>query len=117
MPSKRAEQAPFDIRDNVLLARSFIEGVSEESSRDDLMRFDAVTRRLEIISQASRRLPDATRNRHPELPWRDIMGVGNIDRLDCDNVDELYVWRTERHSRVPLLVLIEEEIRKSPGEN
>src|SRR3954449_12312050 len=57
---------------DVLLARAFIEGLTEEAFEADLLRFYAVTRCLEIISEASRRLPSAIRDRHPELPWRAI---------------------------------------------
>jgi uncharacterized protein with HEPN domain len=76
----------------------------------DLLRFYAVTRCLEIISEASRRLPPAIRDRHPELPWRAIMGVGNVYRHDYDNVDESYVWRTVQHHLSPLMTVVEAEI-------
>jgi uncharacterized protein with HEPN domain len=46
----------------------------------DRMRFHAVTRYLEIISEASRRLPVDLRHRHPHSPWRDIRDAGNIYR-------------------------------------
>jgi uncharacterized protein with HEPN domain len=29
------------------------------------------------------------RDRHPELPWRAIMGIGNVYRHNYDNVAEL----------------------------
>ena len=110
MPSDRARLALFDIRDNVFLARQFIEGLTEEAFEADLMRFYAVTRCLEIISEAARRLSPALRARHPELPWREIMGVGNIYRHDYDNVAEQFVWRTVHHSLAPLLAVVEAEI-------
>ncbi len=46
-----------DIRHNIYLARKFIDGRTYETFRDDDMAFYAVTRCLEIISEASRRLP------------------------------------------------------------
>jgi uncharacterized protein with HEPN domain len=110
MPSDRAQLALFDIRANVLLARQFIDGLTEEAFEADQMRFYAVTRCLEIISEAARRLSPALRARHPELPWREIMGVGNIYRHDYDNVAEEFVWRTVRHSLAPLLAVVESEI-------
>ena len=112
MPSKRAEQALFDIRDNVLLARAFIEGLTEEAFEADLLRFYAVTRCLEIISEASRRLPSAIRDRYPDLPWRAIMGVGNVYRHEYDNVEESYVWRTVQHHLSPLMTVVEAEIAR-----
>ena len=67
--------------------------------------FYAVTRALEIISEAARRLPDELRARHPELPWRAIMGAGNVYRHNYDNVLETYVWQT-LHDRLPELVAV-----------
>jgi uncharacterized protein with HEPN domain len=34
----------------------------------------AVTRALEIISEASRRLPDELKSRHPEIDWPAVGG-------------------------------------------
>ena len=62
-----------------------------------------------IVSEACRRLDQGLRDRHPELPWRAIMGVGNVYR-HYDNVVEAFVWRTVRHNLAPLLTAIEQEI-------
>ncbi|HEY0524017.1 MAG TPA: HepT-like ribonuclease domain-containing protein [Stellaceae bacterium] len=48
----------------------------------DLRTVYAVTRCLEIISEALRRLPDDLKARHPQIPWRDIAGAGNVYRHD-----------------------------------
>ena len=110
--SDPARLALFDIRDNVALAREFTAGLSFETFSADRRTFYAVTRCLEIVSEAARRLPQTVRDRHPELPWRAIMGVGNVYRHDYDNVAEQAVWRTVRHSLEPLLTAIEAEIAR-----
>ncbi len=56
MPSKRAEQALFDIRDNVLLAQEFAADMTVDAFKADRRTFYAVARCLEIVSEASRRL-------------------------------------------------------------
>ena len=50
------------------------------------------------------------RERHPQLPWRAIMGAGNMCRHDYDNVVQELVWRTLQDSLGPLLVVVESEI-------
>jgi uncharacterized protein with HEPN domain len=77
--------------------------------------FYAVTRAVEIISEASRRLPPSLRERHPQLPWRAIMDVGNVYRHDYDSVAEEYVWRTVNQSLDPLLIVVIEEIERPSG--
>ena len=88
MPSKRASIALFDIRDNARLAQEFAAGLSRDTLKADRRTFYAVTRYLEIISEAARRMPPSLRERRPELPWREIMGIGNVSRHDYDNVAE-----------------------------
>jgi len=96
VPSKHAAVALFDIRDNARLAQEFAAGMSLETFKADRQPFCAVTRCLEIVSEAARRLPGSVRDRHPELPWRAIMDVGNVYRHDYDNVAEEFVWRTNQ---------------------
>ena len=76
MPSKSPLHPLLDIRDNARLAQQWTESQTLESFSDNLMIFYAVTRCLEIVSEASRRLPAALRDSYPELPWRAIMDVG-----------------------------------------
>ena len=81
-----------------------------ERFRDDRLFLYAVTRALEIISEAARRLPAELRDRHPELPWRAIMGIGNVYRHNYDTIAEEYIWRTVHESLPALLAVIEVEI-------
>jgi hypothetical protein len=37
----------------------------------------ATQRGIEIVSEASRHLADDIKAKHPEIPWRDIAGIGN----------------------------------------
>ena len=43
----------YNIRDNILLAREFVEGLTYEEFVASRLHFYAVTRALEIISEAS----------------------------------------------------------------
>jgi len=57
MLSEKARQALFDIRENGELVREFVAGLSFGEFQRDRRTFYAVTRALEIISEAARRLP------------------------------------------------------------
>jgi uncharacterized protein with HEPN domain len=72
--------------------------------------FYAVTRCLEIISEASRRLPPDMRQRHPKIAWRDIRDAGNIYRHDYDGVQERIIFETIRRSLSELLAVVEKEL-------
>ena len=71
MHSERALQALLTIKDNIVLARTWAGSMSFHTFAEERQTFYAVTRCLEIISEASRRLPDDLRERHPSMPWRD----------------------------------------------
>nr|WP_294507592.1 HepT-like ribonuclease domain-containing protein [uncultured Rhodopila sp.] len=45
-----------------------------------------MTRCLEIISEASRRLPEEMKSRHPSIPWRNVGAAGNIFRHEYEKV-------------------------------
>jgi uncharacterized protein with HEPN domain len=97
---------------NGLLAQQWAAAHTAESFFNDRQLFYAVTRCLEIVSQASRRLPTNRRDRHPELPWRAIMDVGNVYRHEYDDVSEDAVWRTVQQRLVLLLDFGEDEITR-----
>jgi uncharacterized protein with HEPN domain len=116
MLSNKARLALFDIRDNGELALEFVAGLRFEEFEHDRRTFYAATRALEIISEAARRLPRELQAKHPHLPWRAIMGVGNIYRHNYDNVAEQQVWRTVRESLPSLIAVINEEIARLENE-
>lgn len=58
---------------------------------------------------------EAVRARHPNPPWRAIMGAANVYRHDDDNVDEGQLWRTVNHSLPSLIAAKERELNRQSG--
>jgi uncharacterized protein with HEPN domain len=79
-----------------------MEGVTLEAFRGDLDRRRIVERNVEIISEASRHLPDDLKDRHTEVPWRRVAGIGNIIRHDYEDVVPDTLWRLS-HDDLPTL--------------
>jgi uncharacterized protein with HEPN domain len=63
---------------------------------------EARKRGIEIISEASRRLPDALEARHPDIPWPKVAGIGNVPRHDYEHAAHDVLWRVVRDD-LPLL--------------
>ena len=112
MRSERRVDALLDILRNIELAQSFVSGMTYEAFHADVRTVYAVTRCLEIISEASRKLPAAVKARYPAIPWTDIAGAGNVYRHDYEDVLVQQLWRTVQHSLEPLRVVIEGELRR-----
>src|SRR5947209_8253471 len=49
-------------------------------------------RSIEIVSEASRHVPQALKDQHPDIPWKQIAGIGNILRHDYGIVDDHITW-------------------------
>jgi uncharacterized protein with HEPN domain len=83
-----------------------------QNFRADLRTVYAVTRCLEIISEASRRLPKQLKERHQHMPWTDIAGAGSVYRHSYEDVLEEVLWRTLKNALEPLKTVVEEELRR-----
>jgi uncharacterized protein with HEPN domain len=82
MHSERAHGALRDILHHINLATQFVEGFDRETFKLDIRATYAVTRCLEIISEASRRLPTELKARHPAISWKQMAAAGNVYRHD-----------------------------------
>ncbi len=89
-------------------ALSFVEGMAYDEFVADIRTSYAMVRALEIIGEATRRLPMEIREQHPQIPWRQMAGMR--DRLihAYDKVDPEIVWATATQD-LPRLV---EEVQK-----
>src|SRR3979411_2916788 len=94
MPSKNTAQRLLDIIDNIDALRAFTDVMDFGQFADDRKTAYAVTRALEIVSEASRRLPDELKERYPDLDWTAIAAAGNVYRHEYDAVDHNQLWRT-----------------------
>src|ERR1700704_1194645 len=86
MPFRAEERSLRDILFHIDLAREFVVGFDRDTFKKDLRTLYAVTRCLEIISEASRRLPNDLKARHPGIAWRQMAAAGNVYRHDYEDV-------------------------------
>ena len=112
MPSKSVDTALRDILHHIDLAAGFAAGFDRVSFKLDIKTVYAVTRCLEIISEASRRLPDDLKARHPAIGWKQMAGAGNVYRHDYEDVAAEFVWETVARALPPLRTAIEVELNR-----
>jgi uncharacterized protein with HEPN domain len=51
-----------------------------------------VQRAIEIISEASRAIPDNLARRRPEIPWARVRGIGNVLRHEYSGLSDRIIW-------------------------
>jgi len=86
MAEKSSEPALRDILEAIERIRSKTKDMSLTEFAGDWERLWVVERGIQIVSEASRRLPDEIKDRHPDIPWKQIAGIGNILRHEYDAV-------------------------------
>jgi uncharacterized protein with HEPN domain len=67
-------------------------GLTFEAFRDADLVVDAVTRNLELIGEASKRVPEDLRGRYPDVPWRKMAGLRDVVVHGYFRVDVQLLW-------------------------
>lgn len=99
-----------DIIDAIELIRNEMAGVTLNAFEPDRRKRWLVERGIEIISEASRRLPNALKARHANIPWPKVAGIGNVLRHDYEHVAHDVLWHVVRDDLPPLEKVCREEL-------
>jgi len=88
--------------DAIAAIEGYIEDVSAESFAANRMLRDAVERNIERLSEASRHLPQALQQKHPEVDWRGVATIGNVLRHAYHRVANRRIWQIVTEDLPPL---------------
>jgi len=91
----------------------FIAGMTEADFLADERTQFAVVRALEILGEASKKVPPSFKAGHNEIPWREIAGMRDKLVHDYFGVNAAVVWRTVMED-VPAIA---RGLRKAAGTN
>lgn len=98
-----------------------IDGIETHTAGKSLADFEqdwllrlAIQRALEIVSEASRHIPDDLLHLAPDVPWKQIRGIGNILRHEYHKIADDVIWVVVTSNIAPLRVGVE-TIRQSVG--
>jgi uncharacterized protein with HEPN domain len=112
MPAPSAIARLTDIVEAVELIRGELAGMTLQSLESDKRKRWLVERGIEIISEASRRLSDELKARHPQIPWSKVAGIGNVLRHEYEHVAHDVLWRVVQDDLPPLEKVCREELAR-----
>ncbi len=92
-----------DILESAKIALDYVFDKSWDEFYEDTQCQDAVVRRIEIIGEAARRVSEETRNKYPQIPWREMTSMRNLVIHEYDVVDINQVWDTVQNKLPPLI--------------
>lgn len=81
-----------DILDAMDKAEILLDDVSYKQFDADFRINFAVVRALEIVGEATKRLPMSLRDKYPEIPWRNMAGMRDRIIHGYDSVNLQIVW-------------------------
>lgn len=75
---------------------------SADELQNDRRTFLAVIRCIEIIGEAARQMPKSFREKHPEVPWRETIGLRNVIAHEYFGLDNEIIWDVIQ-TQIPVL--------------
>jgi len=83
-----------DILKSVNKIEEYTKRINEEEFNKNTLIQDAILRRLEIIGEAVKNLPQEFKEQYTDIPWDRIAGMRNIVAHEYFGVNLKRVWKT-----------------------
>lgn len=90
------------------LIEEYSNNLSKEKFLKNIEVQDAIIRRLEIIGEAARNLPDEFKSAYSGVAWKKILAARNILAHNYFGVDLNTIWRIVKNDIPPLKEQIKE---------
>ncbi len=82
-----------DIIESIERIEEYVGDLTEDDFLENTLIQDSVVRRLEIIGEAVKNIPEEIKKKHPDVNWKTIAGARDIFAHAYFNVNQTLVWR------------------------
>ncbi len=97
-----------DIIDSINDIGNFIEGMTFDDFKKDRKTSNAVIRSIEVIGEATKKIPDSVRDKNPSIPWKNMAGMRDKMIHEYFGVDLEILWKTATEDVPPIKSSIKE---------
>jgi uncharacterized protein with HEPN domain len=104
---REVDHTIHDILETIGRVESKIAGKRFEQFEGDWEFRFVLQRALEVVSEATRRLPDELKAARPEIHWRSIAAIGNILWHEYHTISDRVVWNAVQQDFPKLKTAIE----------
>jgi uncharacterized protein with HEPN domain len=94
---------------------NFVRGMGFEEFKRDRKTINAVVRSIEVIGEASKKIPRTLKAKHKGVPWKAMAGIRDKLIHEYFGVDVDILWKTAKDNIPPLKQVIQnndEELRE-----
>ena len=106
MPSSGLDRL-HHIHERIALIRDLLGNTSYSEAVADKLRWPAFERHLEVISEASRKVPAEWKAEHASIQWSRIAAIGNLLRHAYTQINSEILWTIYEHDLGSLNAAIE----------
>lgn len=72
--------------------QEYTEDITKKDFKNSTQLQDAIIRRVEIIGEAARNIPQEIQRKYPEIPWDEMKGMRNVLIHEYFGVDLDLTW-------------------------
>jgi uncharacterized protein with HEPN domain len=91
-----------DILESTSKIGDYTKGMDISSFSSNSMAFDAVLRNLEIVGEATKKIPRRIRTQYPQIEWKKIAGLRDIIIHEYFGVNKKILWEIVTQ-KIPVL--------------